>query len=88
MQDNDSIECVFDIGVDPSTVDEMNKAILNHLPEWAIGKAGGLYLIGAQLPTRDGRRMGNAHIIDVGESPYHRRWRCIRYSPMPGPNSP
>lgn len=35
------------------------------MPDWAIGRAGGMYLIGAQLPTRDGRRMGNAHIVDT-----------------------
>lgn len=38
-----------------------------HKPEWAIGRAGGQYLIGAQLPTRDGRRMGNGHIINACE---------------------
>lgn len=35
------------------------------LPGWAIGLAHGLYVLGSQLPTRDGRRMGNAHIIDT-----------------------
>ncbi|MEH6564598.1 MAG: hypothetical protein V7756_04650 [Halopseudomonas sp.] len=32
-------------------------------PEWAIGHAHGEYVMGAHLPTRDGRRFGNAHII-------------------------
>jgi hypothetical protein len=35
------------------------------LPEWAIGRTEGRYVLGAQLPTRDGRRCGNAHIIDI-----------------------
>lgn len=34
------------------------------LPHWANGHSGGQYLVGAQLPTRDGRRTGNAHIIE------------------------
>ena len=34
------------------------------LPEWVIRKATpGLYEVGCNLPTRDGRRMGNAHIV-------------------------
>lgn len=33
------------------------------LPEWAIGKTSGEYVLGAQLCTRDGRRTGNAHIV-------------------------
>lgn len=33
------------------------------LPEWASALANGEYVLGAQLPTRDGRRIGNAHII-------------------------
>lgn len=32
-------------------------------PEWAIGPANGELVLGAMLPTRDGRRTGNAHII-------------------------
>jgi hypothetical protein len=35
------------------------------LPEWAVGRARGELVEGAQLPTRDGRRMGNAHILKV-----------------------
>lgn len=35
------------------------------LPEWATALAHGLYVLGSQLPTRDGRRMGNAHIVDT-----------------------
>lgn len=34
------------------------------LPPWAIAQANGELQIGAQLATRDGRRTGNAHIID------------------------
>lgn len=35
------------------------------LPEWAISRAHGELVAGAQLPTMDGRRMGNAHIIKI-----------------------
>lgn len=35
------------------------------IPDWAIGRCNGAYVLGAQLPTRDGRRCGNAHIIDI-----------------------
>lgn len=40
------------------------------IPDWAIGSCNGAYVIGAQLPTRDGRRCGNAHIIGVEQA----RW--------------
>ena len=33
------------------------------LPPWAIGYAKGELVLGAQLPTRDGRCCGNGHII-------------------------
>jgi len=32
-------------------------------PTWAIGRAEGLE-IGAHLPTKDVRRLGNAHVVD------------------------
>lgn len=36
------------------------------LPTWAVRHAvQGVLEAGAQLPTRDGRRMGNAHIVAV-----------------------
>lgn len=35
------------------------------LPEWAIARARGQLVEGAQLPTKDGRRMGNAHILKI-----------------------
>jgi hypothetical protein len=36
------------------------------LPEWAIAELDGSCLPpGAQLPTKDGRRTGNAHVIEV-----------------------
>lgn len=35
------------------------------LPEWATALAHGLFVLGSQLPTKDGRRMGNAHIVDT-----------------------
>ncbi len=38
------------------------------LPRWAVGLAKGSLVMGAQLPTRDGRRMGNAHIVDIDET--------------------
>lgn len=41
------------------------------LPEWAIRKATPkVYEVGASLPTRDGRRMGNAHIVAIKESKF------------------
>lgn len=33
-------------------------------PQWATGWAGGFIRVGAQLPTRDGRRTGNAVVAD------------------------
>lgn len=38
------------------------------LPPWAKALAHGELVVGAQLPTRDGRRMGNAHIVDIGNT--------------------
>lgn len=38
------------------------------LPHWAIKRAAGLEA-GAQLPTRDGRKTGNAHIVDIRPAP-------------------
>lgn len=43
----------------------MNTDFEEMRPEWAIGKAEGKLVIGAQLPTRDGRRIGNAHIVST-----------------------
>jgi hypothetical protein len=41
------------------------------LPAWAIGRANGNYLaIGACLPTRDGRKIGNATVIDLEVKDY------------------
>lgn len=40
---------------------------LRILPPWAIGHAEGQLVPGAQLPTRDGRRIGNAHVLEVFE---------------------
>lgn len=47
------------------TQDQIDSMIGDPIPEWAVRKAYGILNIGAQLPTRDGRRVGNAHIIDV-----------------------
>lgn len=33
------------------------------LPPWAVGNAHGVLMIGAQLPTKDGRKVGNSFII-------------------------
>lgn len=33
------------------------------LPEWAIERIYNELVIGAQLPTKDGRKCGNAHIV-------------------------
>jgi hypothetical protein len=42
----------------------------NQLPPWAIRHAiGNVLEVGTQLPTKDGRRMGNAHIIEITQSP-------------------
>ena len=35
------------------------------LPEWAKKRFTGELELGTQLCTRDGRRMGNAHIVDT-----------------------
>jgi len=35
------------------------------IPDWAMTSCNGGYVLGAQLPTRDGRRCGNAHIIHI-----------------------
>ncbi|HCA23134.1 MAG TPA: hypothetical protein DEP32_03120 [Pseudomonas sp.] len=43
--------------------DSSDLELYEHLPEWATGHAKGEYVLGAHLPTRDGRRCGNAHII-------------------------
>lgn len=42
----------------------------NDLPEWAAERCYSNYVRGAQLCTRDGRRCGNAHIIDIRTYPY------------------
>jgi hypothetical protein len=46
-------------------ISELNRA---WLPGWAIKRAAGLEE-GAHLPTRDGRRMGNGHIIQITPAP-------------------
>lgn len=48
-----------------SSIKELEAALGDMLPPWAIGPAHGQLVVGAQLPTRDGRRCGNAHIIEV-----------------------
>lgn len=46
----------------------MNHEELNqttHIPEWAVRASSGELELGAQLPTRDGRKVGNAHIVRI-----------------------
>lgn len=43
---------------------------LEQLPHWAIAKNDGKLVLGAMLPTRDGRLHGNAHIIEITADPY------------------
>ena len=38
------------------------------IPEWADRRATGAFDIGAALPTRDGRRIGNATVVRVSKS--------------------
>jgi len=40
-------------------------------PAWAIGKCDGLLVVGASLPTRDGRVCGNAVLVDYITHVYH-----------------
>ena len=47
------------------TDQEIDAMLGDHLPPWAICRARGVLMLGAQLPTRDGRRMGNAHIVEI-----------------------
>lgn len=39
------------------------------LPEWAISYATSYMEVGAALPTKDGRRTGNATIVSLENSP-------------------
>lgn len=46
--------------------DERHYKDLNELlPYWASGYARGEFLVGAQLCTKDGRKIGNAVITDI-----------------------
>lgn len=47
------------------------------LPEWAIGFAEGKLQLGAGLPTKDGRRTGNAHIIKITEHRGEPLYECL-----------
>lgn len=47
------------------TLEQLEAEIADHLPDWAIARAHGELVEGAQLPTRDGRLMGNAHILKM-----------------------
>lgn len=52
---------------------QLLQEFLNQLPEWAdrLSKRGEL-VIGTQLCTRDGRRMGNAWVVGFKQMPtYH-----------------
>lgn len=59
----------------PMTQEEMDRG---PMPEWAIGTANGELVLGAQLPTKDGRICGNGHIVNItpvdaygGENVHH-----------------
>lgn len=55
------------------------RGVMSNLPKWATAKNNGSLVIGAQLCTKDGRRLGNAHIVDITE----RMWKkesCLIYS--------
>ena len=45
------------MSITPMTQEEMMEG---PVPEWAIDRAKGKLVLGAQLPTRDGRKCGNA----------------------------
>ena len=46
---------------------EIQEYLDQPLPDWATGLAYGVMMLGAQLCTRDGRRTGNAHIIQIAK---------------------
>lgn len=51
--------------------DDLLDPYSDHIPDWASGiNKDKEKLVGAQLFTRDGSRMGNAHIIEVYEVEY------------------
>jgi hypothetical protein len=53
------------------TKSDFDDILNSYLPPWAIGLADPEKLqAGTQLCTRDGRRFGNAHILDSRESRY------------------
>lgn len=43
----------------------MHSANHDMLPDWATSATHGELVLGAQLPTKDGRKVGNAHIVDI-----------------------
>ena len=47
------------------------------LPEWAIGFAQGQVQLGAQLRTKDGRIVGNVHIVRIGKEHYGTVYECL-----------
>lgn len=47
------------------TTEDLIAEVEARLPEWAVFRAHGALVEGAQLPTKDGRLMGNAHIIKM-----------------------
>lgn len=59
MQDKPFIGLIKDF-----TIADLNK------PHWASGPANGMYVLGAVLPTRDGRRTGNAKIMAISGVDY------------------
>lgn len=55
---------------DTSTATDFEALAAAQLPEWAIGHAKGYMDEGALLPTRDGRRMGNAIVAKMETRDY------------------
>lgn len=53
--------------------DPLHPSVFDLMPHWANGTCDGQLVLGAQLPTRDGRRTGNAHIIAIGPAKWDER---------------
>lgn len=51
-------------------LDPLHPHVNDFRPHWAIATCNGELIVGAQLPTRDGRRTGNAHIVHIGTAPW------------------
>lgn len=64
--------------VAPKTVEELINSL--ELPSWAVSRNDqGLLVVGAQLCTKDGRRTGNAHVIEIDRKTYD-GWEGLVYN--------